>query len=107
MTVNNKIYKIRYFGGSITELTTGGSDAYPIGSVYINIDGTDPKTYFGGTWEKFGEGRTLVGVDPNDSDFNGALKTGGSKALQSHTHTMNGAGSHSHTVNGGSICAAE
>lgn len=34
---------------------------YPIGSVYISLTETNPGTYLKGTWEQFGQGRTLVG----------------------------------------------
>lgn len=58
---------------------------YPIGSVYMSKNSTDPSTLFGGTWERI-KGRVIVGVDENDADFNMVLKTGGSKYLQHHTH---------------------
>ena len=52
---------------------------YPIGSIFQSIDGTDPSTFIGGTWERFGNGRVLVGVDEADSDFSMSDKTGGEK----------------------------
>ena len=52
---------------------------YPVGSIFQSTDGTDPSTFIGGTWERFGNGRVLVGVDENDSDFNTPDKTGGLK----------------------------
>lgn len=83
--------------------------AYPIGSIYISINDTNPATLFGGTWQQFGKGRTLVGVDKNDNDFNIVQKTGGEKAhqltineLPSHTHVQNAhthsIDSHTHTI---------
>ena len=51
-----------------------------------------------GTWSAFGTGRTLVGVDTSQTEFSTVEKTGGHKALQQHTHGMQGAGSHSHMV---------
>lgn len=71
---------------------------YPVGSIYLSINSVNPSTYFGGRWQQIAQGRTLVGVDTSDSDFNVAQKTGGSKYLQSHTHTMGAAGKHNHTV---------
>lgn len=65
-------------------------DAYPVGSIYISTSSTNPSSLFGGTWQAFGKGRTLVGVDSNDTDFNYAEKTAGSKYLQSHNHTFSG-----------------
>lgn len=57
---------------------------YPVGSIYMSVNSTNPGTILGGTWAAFGEGRVLVGVDANDTDFNAAQKTGGEKA---HTLT--------------------
>lgn len=34
---------------------------YPVGSVYITYNNVNPGTFLGGTWERFGQGRTLVG----------------------------------------------
>lgn len=34
---------------------------YPIGSIYISTNETNPGEYIGGTWENYGEGRTIVG----------------------------------------------
>ena len=72
-----------------TLATEGGNlflGAYPIGSIYISINNVNPTNYFGGSWEPFGTGKTLVGVDSSDTDFNTVEKTGGQKMLQSHQH---------------------
>ena len=68
---------------------------YPVGSIYISVSSTDPGTIFGGTWEAFATGKTLVGVDVNDTDFNAANKVGGEKTvtltkdqMPAHTHTL-------------------
>ena len=53
---------------------------YPIGSIYISVSATNPSNYFGGTWVAFGAGRTLVGVDTSDADFNTVEETGGAKS---------------------------
>ena len=86
-------------GGSNTGSSTGEStynsilEAYPVGSIYISATSTNPGTIFGGTWESFGSGRTLVGVDSNDDDFKTVGKTGGEKT---HTLTLAEIPSHSH-----------
>ena len=57
--------------------------AHPIGSIEINVSGTNPGTYLGGTWEAFGSGRILIGVgtgtDTNNTSqtFSSAEVTGG------------------------------
>ena len=67
--------------------------AHPIGSIEVNVSGTNPGTYLGGTWEVFGSGRTLVGIDSNDSDFDTVEETGGEKT---HTLTTNEIPAHTH-----------
>lgn len=54
---------------------------YPVGSLYFSTDGTSPATIYGGSWERYGKGRTLVSVDESDTDFT-AGKTGGKKTHQ-------------------------
>ena len=52
---------------------------YPVGSIYMSVNNTNPKTLFGGTWTEWGKGRVPVGVDTNDNNFNSVEKTGGKK----------------------------
>lgn len=54
---------------------------YPVGSIYMSVNNTDPGTLFGGTWEAWGTGRVPVGVDSDDSDFDTTEKTGGKKQV--------------------------
>lgn len=56
---------------------------YPVGSIYMNVNNTNPKLLFGGEWTQL-KGKFLVGVDSSDTDFNTSGKTGGSKK---HSHT--------------------
>lgn len=60
---------------------------YPIGSIFLSVNDTNPSTWFGGSWEQIAKGRTLVGVNKNDTDFNTVQKTGGSKT-NSHRHVV-------------------
>ncbi|XBG90922.1 DUF859 family phage minor structural protein [Enterococcus cecorum] len=55
---------------------------YPVGAIFITTVNTNPSSYMGGSWVRFGNGQTLVGVNESDGDFNSAQKSGGSK---SHT----------------------
>ena len=66
---------------------------FPVGSIYLSVNNTNPSTYFDGTWELVAQGKTLVGVDTSDSDFNTAKKTGGEKT---HTLTIDEMPSHNH-----------
>lgn len=73
---------------SITvNLTTLSKLIYPVGSIYMSVNSTNPKYLFGGTWEAWGSGRVPIGVKASDNDFNTAGKTGGSKTVNlSHSH---------------------
>ncbi|MGX7199228.1 phage baseplate protein [Enterococcus nangangensis] len=74
---------------------------YPIGSPYFSFLPDNPATVLGGgTWERVANGRTLVGVDENDTDFATAGLTGGEKM---HVLTVSELAKHSHaasTTNG-------
>ena len=70
---------------------------YPIGAIYLSVDSTNPTKLFGGTWEQIAQGRTLVGVDDSQTEFNTVKKTGGEKKHQlkieempSHNHLLCG-----------------
>lgn len=55
---------------------------YPIGSIYMSVNDTNPATFLGGTWVRWGQGRVPVGVSENDSDFETPEKEGGEKKHQ-------------------------
>lgn len=79
-----------------TNISIDARDLYnvwPIGSIYISVVNTNPSEYFGGTWEVFGTGRCLVGVDTSQTEFNTVMKTGGEKT---HKLTVNEMPSHNH-----------
>ena len=59
--------------------------SYPIGAVFISVSNTNPQTLFGGKWVAFATGRTLIGRDAGDIDFDTAEETGGAKT---HTHPL-------------------
>lgn len=75
----------------------------PVGSTYESVLPTNPAELFGfGTWIPFAEGRTVIGVNPSDPDFDAAEKTGGAKTvtlsaneMPSHTHVQD---QHGHGV---------
>lgn len=90
-------------GESTTHTHAGGSQAFPVGAVFIAIVSTNPATLLGyGTWAAFGAGRVLVGLDAGDTDFDTAEETGGAKTVaiaghnnhvftQPNAHTDHGA----------------
>ena len=69
--------------------------SYPVGSIYISTSSTNPGSTYGGTWVEYGKGKTLVGVDSSDTDFNTVEKIGGEKT---HTLTVNEMPSHAHSI---------
>ena len=89
IAVNVKGFKYRH---SSDDTTWGswfdfGLLAYPVGSIYISVNDTNPGTLFGGTWEQIND-RFLLACGSTYS--NGS--TGGSAT---HTHTT---GNHTLTV---------
>lgn len=83
---NNKIFPLPY---------------YQVGDLYLTTRSENPSTIFGGTWELFGPGRTLICINTSDTPLNAAKKTGGSiNPLTSHNHSQNPHG-HNIVLSGG------
>lgn len=97
--VNGNLDSTNIRKGSITrELLSQDalSAAWPVNSVHISISSTNPSSYFGGTWVMFGQGRTLMGVDEGQSEFEDVEQEGGEKdvtlseaQMPSHYHPVN------------------
>jgi len=80
--VNNTSLEIN--GKTITDII------YPVGSIYLSVNSTDPSTIFGGTWEQI-EDKFLLSAGTTYT----AGATGGEAT---HTLTTNEMPSHSHNV---------
>lgn len=96
-----------YVGNQAIDLKNIGIAQYRIGDVIISTNTQNPSETYGGTWELLCPGKTLVCIDTSDSDFNAVKKTGGSKFLQSHNHsvTVNSGGAHNHSASSASAGA--
>lgn len=56
----------------IAELEKMADVVYPVGSLYLSVNDAAPGELFGGTWERFAEGRVLVGVDESAEAYQAA-----------------------------------
>lgn len=90
-TSENASYSCEYINQKLDNM-------FPIGAVYFTVTNTNPGTFLTGTWVRIAKGKTIVGVDEDDTDFNTAEKTGGEKT---HTLTIDEMPSHNHTWEGG------
>lgn len=76
----------------------GSGGIPPVGAIVWFSDDTDPATaYGGGTWARYGEGRTLVSQDDSDEDFDTAGATGGAKDV-TLTAAQSGSPAHNHPL---------
>lgn len=101
---NEKVAMWDNASGDPTTLFTSIFNAvYPVGSIYMATNNTDPSILFGGTWESWGNGRVPVGVDTSQTEFSTVELTGGSKEIQSHDHSFTPSGSIGNTTAKGSI----
>ena len=72
------IYTITYNDGTTSTFNVKNGDianlldrTYPVGSIYMSVNSTEPSTLFGGTWERL-KGRFLIGAGTNtETNSNG------------------------------------
>ena len=65
------------------------SAMYPVGSVYITYNNVNPGTFLGGTWERFGQGRTLVGEGTgNDGSTSMSFTAASEGGKYKHYHAI-------------------
>lgn len=73
------------------------SAMYPVGSVYITYNNVNPGTFLGGTWERFGQGRTLVGEGTgNDGSTSMSFTANSTGGEYKHKLTIDEIPPHSH-----------
>lgn len=73
---------------------------FPIGAVYITYNDNNPGNFLGGTWERFGQGRTLVGEGTgNDGSTSMSFTSGKTYGEYKHKLTIQEMPNHSHKFN--------
>lgn len=76
---------------------------YPVGSIYMSVNATDPGTLFGGTWERI-NGKFLLAADETyeaGTTGGAASVTSGGTAItieQMPAHDHGSAGAHTHPI---------
>ncbi|MGM9543586.1 MAG: phage baseplate protein [Romboutsia timonensis] len=76
---------------------------WPIGSIYLSVNTTNPSKYFGGTWEIVGSGAYLMAYSSSNTWFDKPGTTGGSNgksgswSTDNTTLTVDQIPSHNHT----------
>lgn len=81
--------------------------SYPVGELLTTRRAGNPSSWMGfGTWERYGQGRVLVGYDAGDSSFNALDLTGGAKT---HVLTEGEIPAHRHRLaaNSGDLVTAD
>lgn len=72
---------------------------FPVGAVYITYDNNNPGNFLGGTWERFGQGRTLVGEGTgNDGSTSMSFTSNSSGGEYFHALTKDEMPSHNHVL---------
>lgn len=81
------------------QLQNTASKLYPVGSVYISFNSTDPSILFGGVWQRLKDTFLLANGDAYAPNTTGgsATKSIAVENLPPHTHTISWDGSHTHT----------
>lgn len=63
------------------------SKIYPVGAVYITYNNNNPGKFLGGTWVRFGEGRTLIGEGTgNDGSTSMSFTANSTDGKYKNTH---------------------
>ncbi len=109
-TDNTQLATTAYVTAAVTVALATAETArqalFPVGTIYTQAGvATNPATLLGfGTWEEYGAGKAIVGVDASNTLFDTLSETGGSADItissttDSHTLTINEIPAHTHTV---------
>lgn len=76
---------------------------YPVGSIYMSVNSSNPGSLFGGTWEKMPAGRVLI--PEGESDWGTEYEAGSTGGEATHTLTVDEMPKHTHSFAGTSIGA--
>ena len=68
---------------------------HPVGSIHIRVDEINPSQLFGGVWERYAQGRVMIGAD-------GAHPLGAVGGEETHTLTTAEMPTHNHYIWGSS-----
>ncbi len=64
--------------------------SFHVGYILESAVQINPSEIYGGTWEEYGVGRVIVGVDASQTEFNLVKKTGGEKTHKLITEELPG-----------------
>lgn len=74
-------------------------EIYPVGSIYMSVNSTDPSTLFGGTWERITGSFLLAATDNGSSGASQAAGNTGGAATVTLTAAQSGVPAHAHGLN--------
>lgn len=105
-TNTTQIATTAFVTAALAVAETARQALYPVGTIYTQASvATNPATLLGfGTWEEFGAGKVIIGVDTSNTLFDTLGETGGaaditiSDETDSHTLTIDEIPAHTHGV---------
>lgn len=79
---------------------TADYKGYPVGSIYITWDNTNPQSFMGGTWVRMAEGRGLFGIGTSKgrNGISGTVEVHEKFGDWKHTITADEMPNHSHNI---------
>ncbi len=91
-TIDNTFTSLNSTISSIQSAMLTFNQIYPIGSIYVSVNSTNPGTLFGGSWERIQDRFLLASGSTYENGSTGGEAT--------HTLTISEMPSHSHTFKG-------